>query len=406
MATLKIILDKRTSKKDGTYPLRLYVYDGYKTNMIHLGVSLTEKEYKEIFEKTPSGKRLELRKGFEAFLHKAIDLHKSISPFDFQKFKEQLFEKPKEPSKNESLLFNAFDSYIESNKSRLKLKTITGYKTSKNCFERFKPGVLITDVNVLFLESFEAWYNNQHSSTKLNSSASIHLRSLRTVINWLKSEEKLPNTYKYPFGKNRFSIKSIMKPKVTLTQEEILKLVSLDNFNSTEERKARDLWLLQYYCNGVNLNDLIRLRWDNQIGNCFVIQREKTRNTVSTKPVFVRIPIVEGLKKLLNVIGNRNSPYVLGYLREDMTEAQILERKRRVARLMNPHLKEIGRRLNFSVELLSETSRDAYATTLKRNGRSIEEIAEMLGHSTITCTKHYLAQFEDDKLHSINSLLP
>jgi hypothetical protein len=30
----------------------------------------------------------------------------------------------------------------------------------------------------------------------------------------------------------------------------------------------------------------------------------------------------------------------------------------------------------------------------------------MLGHSSIVCTRNYLAQFEDSQLHDINSALP
>jgi integrase len=108
------------------------------------------------------------------------------------------------------------------------------------------------------------------------------------------------------------------------------------------------------------------------------------------------------LKVLIEKVGNKNSPYVLGFLREQMSETQILEKKCRVAKMMNANLKAIGKRLNLSIELLSETSRDAYATTLKKNGRSIEEIAEMLGHSSTTCTRNYLAQFEENQIHSIN----
>jgi integrase len=279
------------------------------------------------------------------------------------------------------------------------------YKTSKNTFLKFRAGLCVEEVTMQFLSSFESWYNNSHS-TSLNSSASIHLRNLRTVLNWLNVNEKLPSRYKYPFGKGKFSIKSIIKPKQTLTQEEISRLIELNDFQSREEEKARDLWLMQYYCNGVNMNDLLRLRWDNQIGNCFVIQREKTKTTTSTRPVFIRIPVIDRLSSLLDKLGKRESPYVLGILREGMSESQILEKRRKLSNLMNPHLKEIGKRLGFSIELLSETSRDAYATTLKRNGRSMEEIAEMLGHSSIVCTRNYLAQFEDSQLHDINSALP
>ena len=117
-------------------------------------------------------------------------------------------------------------------------------------------------------------------------------------------------------------------------------------------------------------------------------------------------PLVDNLKNLIEKIGNRKSPYVLGFLKEGMSESQILEKKRRVAKIMNDNLKPLGQRLKFSIELLSETSRDAYATTLKRNGRSIEEIAEMLGHTSTTCTRNYLAQFDDTQLHNINQLLP
>jgi site-specific recombinase XerD len=112
------------------------------------------------------------------------------------------------------------------------------------------------------------------------------------------------------------------------------------------------------------------------------------------------------LQNIIDRIGNKNSPFVLGFLKEGMSESQILEKVRKVGKLMNPNLKEIGKRLNFFIELLSETSRDAYATTLKRSGRSIEEIAEMLGHSSITCTRHYLSQFEEEHIHSINDVLP
>jgi hypothetical protein len=52
--------------------------------------------------------------------------------------------------------------------------------------------------------------------------------------------------------------------------------------------KISDGWFMQYYCNGVNLSDLIHLRWDKMVGNCFVIQRQKTKNTNSSRPVFSR----------------------------------------------------------------------------------------------------------------------
>jgi integrase len=401
MATIKLTLDTRTQNKDKTYPIRLYVYTNGKVSFINLNAYLSEKEYKEIFEKTPTGKRLEYRRSFEVFVNKAIDIHKNMKKFDLVEFKKLLFAKPEKKEKETTSLKGLFEIYKNARQAKLSLKTLIMYNSTLNCILRFKPDAKLEDVTIQFLEEFEIWYNDAHN-TKSNSSVSIHLRNLRAVVNMVKDNEALPIGYRYPFGKGRYSIKNIVKPKQTFTEDEIKTIVKLDQFKSSEEMKARDLWLMQYYCNGVNLNDLVRLRWDNLVGNCFVIQRQKTKNTTSSRPVFIRIPLVDNLKALIEKVGNKNSPYVLGFLREHMSETQIHEKKRKVAKMMNANLKVIGKRLNLSIEFLSETSRDAYATTLKKNGRSIEEIAEMLGHSSITCTRNYLAQFEETQIHSIN----
>jgi integrase len=405
MATIKLILDKRTQNKDKTFPIRLYVYVKPKVLFINLGANLTEKEYKEIFEKTPTGKRLEYRRSFESFVNKAIDLYKGMEEFNLEEYKKLLFEKKDKPKESTTSLSNLFNEYVSSKESKLSIKTKEMYKSTLNCILKFKPNAKLEDITVSSLQDFEKWYNQNHPLHQ-NSSVGIHLKNLRAVVNKLKDEDKMPQGYKYPFGKGKYSIRSYTKMKVALTESEIKTLIELDSFESVEERKARDLWVMQFYSNGVNLNDLIRLRWDNLIGNCFVIQRQKTKNTSSSRHVSIRIPLVDNLKNLIEKIGNRNSPYVLGFLKEGMSESQILEKKRRVAKIMNDNLKPLGQRLKFSIELLSETSRDAYATTLKRNGRSIEEIAEMLGHTSTTCTRNYLAQFDDTQLHNINQLLP
>ena len=405
MATIKLTLDKRTQNKDKTFPIRLYVYANNKPSFINLGASLSEKEYKEIFEKTPTGKRLEYRRSFEVFVNKAIDLHKSMIDFDLDEFKRLLFSKQEQQKETTTALSDLFDVYVKSKGSKLSIKTKDMYKSTLNCILRFKSDAKLEDITITFLQDFENWYNDNHPLHQ-NSSVGIHLRNLRAIVNKVKDEENLPVGYKYPFGKGRYSIRSYTKMKVALTAIEIKALLELDTFESIEERKARDLWVMQFYCNGVNLNDLIRLRWDHLVGNCFVIQRQKTKNTSSSRQVLIRIPLVENLKNLIEKMGNKNSPYVLGFLKDGMSESQILEKKRRVASLMNASLKPLGKRLNFAIELLSETSRDAYASTLKRNGRSIEEIAEMLGHTSTTCTRNYLAQFEDSIIHNINQVLP
>lgn len=62
----------------------------------------------------------------------------------------------------------------------------------------------------------------------------------------------------------------------------------------------------------------------------------------------------------------------------------------------------ISEKLELSVDLRLKTSRDSYATTLKRSGKSRDEIREMMGHSTSEVIEHYLASLDMDKTWEIN----
>lgn len=52
-----------------------------------------------------------------------------------------------------------------------------------------------------------------------------------------------------------------------------------------------------------------------------------------------------------------------------------------------------------------DIARDSYATTLNRNGRSINHIAEHLGHATTVVTQHYVGQLTVEQSKEINSCL-
>lgn len=123
-------------------------------------------------------------------------------------------------------------------------------------------------------------------------------------------------------------------------------------------------------------------------------------------PQSIKIPITDRLKVLLVILGKRDSPYVLGLIKDGASESQIMNRKEKVGKLLNKHLDEIGCRLNLSVPLRTKTTRDAYATTLKKGDVSIEKIAEMLGQTSTAVTRRHLDSFDQEVVHKVNSVLP
>jgi integrase len=405
MANFSIVLDKRTKKKSGKYPLRLRVTNYKEVRFISLGADYSEKEYDLIFNKTPTGVLIEHRNKANDILNKALLVNEILNPFDFNRFKELL--KRTDPEKRKKTLFieDLFKDYIEKKKAGSRIKTAGSYKTAMNSLLRFRNPLMITDITSEFLYQYEEWMVANNNGV-ISGTIGIYLRSLRAIINHAIQTGQAPKDYQYPFTKHLYIIPAQRKVKQALKKNEIETLINLTDFKSKAEERARDLWMMQFYCNGINLKDLLLLRWDNQVENCFVITREKTKRTSRANPRPIKIPIIPRLNTLIEKIGKRNSPYVLGMLREDMNEQSILNKKKKVAKLINQNLKTIGDRLNLSIDLLCKTARDAYATSLKKSGISTDKIAEQMGHSDSNVTQYYLDGFDDVELMKMNELLP
>ena len=405
MVRFEITLDKRTQKKNGTFPLKLRVTDYNKVRFVPLKADYTEVQFESIFGKNAKKSYAEYKIAAESVLHRAIEIEKTLKPFNYEVFRDLLFSNQDFKRRSGIYVGDLFDLVIKRKTNEGCFKTATSYKSSKSILLKFRPDVKIDEVTPEFLRQFESWYISRNEG-KLTSSISIYLRPLRAIFNELISEGKLPQDVIYPFGRYRYIIPEVRRAKTTLKRDEIIKLLTCKNFENEDEEFARNLWVFQFYCNGVNLKDLINIKWSDQIDQSFVIRREKTKNTMRGNPQLVRIPITSKLQSILDQIGDRNSPYVLGFLKKNSSESTILNKKSKVGKFMNSNLIKLGERLGLSVKLTTKVARDAYATTLKKSGVSIEAIAEMLGQTSTAVTKHYLDSFDQEQIHEINNFLP
>jgi integrase len=272
-------------------------------------------------------------------------------------------------------------------------------RTSVNVFNSYQPNLSITNITTKFIEEFKAWKGDSISRATFQS----YNRDIRKLINYTRDTLKiLPKEYKYPYSKGGYTIGSYFPTKVVMSKKEIEKVVELTEFDNPEQRYARDIWLFLYRCNGINFIDLLNLKWDNIVGDYIIFTRWKTRNTRKNNIKPIKSPITNGINELLQSIGDKNSPYILGKLSEGSKETTIINKSEKLKSRYNKHLKVISNKLNLSVELLTETARDCYATTLRRNGVPKEDIGEMLGHSNSVVTEHYLSSIDIEKTNDIN----
>jgi integrase len=400
MAKFNIVLDTRVKKSNNKYNLAIRMVNGNDVMFLNI-VKMTKKQYESVFtRKAGDEDSVKFREDCNTFLSKCESIFAQMNPFDKSRFRELVYQEEKVIPEGLKLK-DLFDRYIESN-NKIKIRTKDHYKTTRNVFETLKPGLTIWDVNPELLKRFEKEKTEQGCSAATIAS---YLRHLRRIINYyMKVDNLIPKQYEYPFGEAKYSIRNFKGKRLILSNDEIKRIVEFNDFEDKNQELARDLWVLLYRCNGVNMADMIRMKWSNIRGKHFVFVRMKTENTKHDIEE-IASPISPKVQELLDKVGVKDSPYILGYLNEGSDESTFRNKLKKVRRITNTNLKYVCEKLNLSVKLDCGGARYAYASCLKRSGRSTDEISEMLGHSSVEVTKRYLDSLDMYKTDEINDCL-
>lgn len=401
MATFTLVLDQRVKLKGGLYNLSIRVINGKEQFYLNLS-KLNKEQYHHIFiRKAMDSKSIEFREKCNESLIKSERLFLEIKPFDKKKFRA-LFFKNEEKTTDSLLLSDLFDRFV-TNYSSLKITSQKHYKYTKLLFDGLFPNLSVLDVTTGFINQFIKTRNEQGVSP---STIESNLRNLRRIINYFINEEPIiPSTYVYPFGKRGYSIQNLYPSKVVLSNNEIKSVIELDEFDTKKQEFARDIWLLLYRCNGSNFADLLRMKWSDIRGNCLEFYRKKTETTKRKNRKKILVPLTDELKTIIDKIGDKDSIYILGKLKEGYTEKMFDNKNHKMKAQINAELDILSKRLNLSVPLRTKTARDSYATTLKRAGVSKDRIGEMMDHSSTLVTEHYLASLDRETIFEINKHL-
>lgn len=398
MATFNIVLDKRSKLKDGKYNLAIRMVNGSDVMYINIQ-KMTETNYNRLFN--GKAKDEEDRKFIDicnGYITKCNKIFPEVKPFNKGTFRKRFWETDNDKPKS-LLLTDLFDYFIE-NKENIKPKTIDSLRYSRNRFEEFKPETSVGDVTLSFLNKFE---NYEKEGNKSQATIDYHMRNLRSVINYFTHVVRLiPKEYEYPFGPGGYSISSFFPPKQVLKEQEIRSVIEFDKFKTKEHEFARDIWVFLYRCNGTNFADLLRMKWSNINGNYIFFNRKKTESTRKNNKKPIIVPLTNKLKNSIDRIGNKNSPFILGLLPESYDEIYFNNKNHKIKQQINGRLKDIKDQLNLSQPLNLGNARHCYACTLKRKKVSRDDISDMLGHSNVIITEHYLDGLDPDYTFDIN----
>lgn len=399
MATIKMILltSKKRLKKDGTFPLAIRVTIKRVPNAMLVGYSVEEKYWNKEGSclankpKHPNYNLFQLRldelkiKAFNVLLQ----LDRENTNWTFKEFKTAYKDEEKEKME----FFEYLEKYkliCEKNGQAAKVKKLTDLR---NNLEKYhdKP-TYFSDITIVWLKNLQKHYQNKGMVGR------TYLREIRTIYN-RAIIEKYAEKEDYPFGQWGFKLPSGVKKEGGLSITDI-KLLLNYKANGTGKHWAIRMWLLLFYCIGMDWIVLCLLKVENVKGDRLDYIRSKTGRPFSIKLTKDALDIIEEFQE-----GKEPDDYLFGMIPESVKGDKIREKyyadNRRGHLVIK--LTKIKKELGITTSLTPRTARYTWAS-IARNEMNVttELIQDGLGHSDIKVTQGYTNTRENKAVDDLN----
>jgi integrase/recombinase XerD len=392
MATIKIHLDNRRAKKDGTYPLVIRIRINNQYFDIPTCISLFEIDFdpkKELIKGNPK-LSLEIQHQKSHLYVRLHDLLREGIPFEEIKSKILNRHMPKTIITIESFWQDEISKMISTGRAggaRVYNSSFASLSKVLNLNSPFK--------SLKYKDLLYAEVELKKKGVSVNS-VGVYMRTLRAVCNKAIKLDIIDSSW-YPFRK--YQIKKEKTVPRTLSINEMQSFFALNIPITHKWFKSYCIGILIFQLRGINLRDLLMLTHKNIKNNRIVYKRAKTGKLYS-------IELLPETKRLLDFFNGKHT--LLGIL-DDIFEnlhnnIESVHRYGQCRKNVNSHLSQIGKELNLSTTLSTYVFRYSYANIAKQLGYSKDMIAEALGHEYgNSVTGIYLEMFDNQKLDEMNN---
>ena len=396
--TATIVFDTRRAKKTDDpemnlfplYPVKYRVNFMRKQFYYSSGIDLTEDEWTRL----PDAKGKELKENRE-LIQSGFDKIKSHikEMVKGEGFSIEGLSKRLSRGRKDSIL-SAFEDKIKDLEKTGQIGTAITYQCAINSISKYtKKDLRFSDITLDWLKKYEAHLTEEDKSI---TTIKFYIGCIRAIMNEGKSL-KIISEGQYPFGKGKYEIKTGTGRKMALTLSQIKAVLDYPLLTDTE-KQCRDLWYFSYLCNGLNFNDMLKLKYKDISGGEVHFIRQKTKRTTKQQKEILATLLPE-MKAIIDRWGNperKPDNHIFPFLSNGLdakAEKRIIQN---VVRLTNKKMGKISKGLKFDL-ISTYTARHSYATVLKRSGANIAFISESLGHSDLRTTENYLASFEAEE---------
>lgn len=399
--SINFYLDTRRAKLNGKFPvkLRVFTHSPRIQKLYPTTFEFIEAEFKSIWETTkPRTEHKTTRHEMQAVISKAIETASSLNPFTFEQFEKKLYRKAGEGSN----VFYQYEIAINKLRENKQFGTANNYNLAVKSIKRFLehekgkvPKTLdFSEITIDWLSKFENYMVSVKGRSR--TTLSMYVRTLRTVFNTAISENEIKEEI-YPFGKRKYNVPAVKKVKKALSAAE-LKILFQSNPKTIGQQIAKDFWFFSYVCNGMNMKDIALLRYKDLNEDSFVFYRAKTINTSKGDLKPVTVYLNEFSKSVIARYGNpdkRPGNLVFTINNDNNSPEWNFRKVKEFTCYVNKHIRRLAESLNINRAITTYWARHSFATTVIRNGGTMEFVGEALNHADIKTTVAYFAGFEE-----------
>ena len=202
-----------------------------------------------------------------------------------------------------------------------------------------------------------------------------------------------------------YQIPASRNTKVALNAQDLLRIYNYKD-PDPEINRGMDYWWLLYFGNGMNLKDAALLKYGNKQGDFIIFRRAKTDRRLGSTSLPISVYIDSDLEALLYRRANPKvdeETYLLPILHPGMNPLEIHDAVKGFIRFVNNCAKAVFAALGIEKKGTTKVTRHSFITQQKRNGATIIEIQEAVGHAHPSTTQYYADSFEQDAKRSFAS---
>lgn len=287
-----------------------------------------------------------------------------------------------------SELYSALENYL---KTEIRNSTLKIYESVFKYFSEYLNNKLIKLITVKDIEDYRKYRLKSIKPVTCN----IEIRTLKSGFN---KAVKLCYLISNPFN----SVKQIAIPEkqiLCFSNNEINEIL-----NFVRSGIIRNIILVSLYT-GMRINEVLNLQWKNVNFEHQFITVENKEDCKTKTGKIRKIPINEGLLKLLNEM--YESDFSGNIADINFLDKYIFKKQgnfKYSGEYVSKKFKAVLRILNFPEKFHFHCLRHTFITNLVNAGANINHIKEIAGHSDIKTTLNYVHLQNKDLINTINKI--